>query len=411
MMNQNDIGFQPTDILVPRQLDMKKWSVVACDQYTSQPEYWERVRAFVGDAPSTLRLMLPEIDLGSRADPAAINACMAEYLEGEVFRCLPESLIYVKRTLSNGKVRQGLIGALDLECYDYHKGAQSLCRATEGTVEDRLPPRIRIREGAVLEMPHIMLLINDPAFTVIEALESIHHEFQKIYDFSLMENGGHLHGYAIKKDQSASILKALASLAGAHETPLLYAVGDGNHSLATAKACYERLKEKIGAAARSHPARYCLVELVNLHSPALEFEPIHRVVFHADSNRLMAALKKAGLEEGGAYPQQIQVVQNGVHIPCSFRRESAKVAVGTLQNALDAYLAEEAGDIDYIHGADVVDALCKEENAIGFILPEMAKEELFPTVVADGALPRKTFSMGRAQDKRFYLECRRIQAE
>lgn len=409
-MNVNDIGFRPTDILAPKQVDLKKWSVVACDQYTSQPEYWARVRAFVGDAPSTLHLMLPEAEL-EQGDPAQINACMRRYLDQGVFRTFSDSLIYVNRTLSDGKVRQGLIGALDLECYDYHKGASSLCRATEGTVEERLPPRIKIREGAVLEMPHIMVLIDDPAFTVIEALQPKRCEFQKIYDFDLMEDGGHLRGYAIKTAQCKPILNALAALTGNEPHPMLYAMGDGNHSLATAKACYEQLKTQLGDAAKQHPARYCLVELTNLHSPALEFEPIHRVVFDADPDDLLRFLKAQGFEEGDAHPQRLTLVRNGVHTHYSFRKESAKLTVGTLQNALDEYLRSAPGRVDYIHGAEVVGSLCETKDTLGFIVPGIEKSDLFPTVIADGALPRKTFSMGHAQDKRFYLECRRITAE
>ncbi len=406
-MNLQKIGFKPADILIPRHLDKKKWSVVACDQYTSQPEYWERVRKFVGDAPSALKIMLPEVDL-DRADPAEINRTMNEYLKNNIFRTLENALIYVKRTLADGKIRQGLIGVMDLECYDYHKGSKSLCRATEGTVEERLPPRIRIREGASIEMPHIMVLIDDPAYTVIEALDEIRHEFTKIYDFDLMEESGHLSGYAIQDDQTAPILNALAALVGEEENPLLYAMGDGNHSLATAKACYEKIKEQLGEAAAEHPARYCLVELVNIHSPALEFDPIHRIMTNVDPSHLLNALKSAGLQEGSNHPQKIEVVLNGKHLPYSFAKETAKLAVGTLQNALDAYLAENEGEIDYIHGIDVVEKLSMAEHSIGFILPDMGKEELFPTVIADGALPRKTFSMGHAHDKRFYYECRRI---
>ncbi len=406
-MNMNEIGFQPTDILIPRHVDKKKWSVVACDQYTSQPEYWDRVRKFIGDAPSAIKIMLPEVDL-DHADPEEINRTMDQYLEGNIFRTLPNSLVYCKRTQADGKVRQGLIGAMDLECYDYHKGAKSLCRATEGTVEERLPPRIRIRQNASIEMPHIMVLIDDPDFTVIEALDAKRHEFNKVYDFELMENGGHLSGYAISQEQTAPILQSLANLAGEEESPLLYAMGDGNHSLATAKACYEKIKEELGDDALNHPARYCLVELVNIHSPALEFEPIHRILTHLNPEHLMNALKAVGLEEGTAHPQKIEVVLQGVHTTWSFAKETAKLAVGTLQNALDDYLSKNEAEIDYIHGTDIVDQLSMQANTIGFILPEMGKEELFPTVEADGALPRKTFSMGHAHDKRFYYECRKI---
>ena len=400
-------GFGPTDLLVPQTLDMKKWSVVACDQYTSQPEYWERVRSFIGGEPSTLHLMLPEVDLGN-AQPEPIYGRMEEYLSQNIFRTLPSSMIYVKRTLHDGTVRQGLIGALDLECYDYHKGATTLCRATEGTVEERLPPRIRIREKAPIEMPHIMVLIDDPAYTVIEALEQSQAAFPKLYDFELMEKGGHIQGFIIDEKKAAPILEAIGNLAGEAESPLLFAVGDGNHSLATAKVCYENLKKELGEQALNHPARYCLIELTNLHSPALQFEPIHRVVAHTDTDKLMAFLEEKGLKEGDAFDQKIVVVKKGERKIYSFATESSKLAVGSLQNALDAYLSKEEGEIDYIHGDDVVEALTGAEGAIGFILPDVSKNDLFPTVVKDGALPRKTFSMGHAHDKRFHLECRRI---
>ena len=405
MTNWSNISFYPADILIPDGVDMRKWSVVACDQYTSQPEYWEDVRRLVGDAPSSLKLMLPEAEL-EHADPSTVRKTMCHYLKNNTFRTLSNSFVYLQRTQSNGKVRQGLIGALDLECYDYHKGSVSLCRATEGTVEERLPPRIRVRQGATLEMPHIMILIDDPQFTVIEPLQN--KTLQKIYDFDLMKDSGHLTGYSISQEQATAVYSALSTLKGTNSSSLLYAVGDGNHSLATAKACFEQLKAELGDKALNHPARYCLVELVNIHSPALEFEPIHRVVFDTDLEKLMNALKKAGLSAGDAGQQRIEIVQNGIHFTCSFLKPTAALPVGTLQNALDQYLAENEGKIDYIHGTEVVDRLTKQEGAIGFILPGMKKSELFPTVITDGALPRKTFSMGHAQDKRFYLECRRI---
>ncbi len=407
MNNYKNIGFIPADILIPSNVDMNKWSVVACDQYTSQPEYWQRVREYVGDAPSTLKLILPEAEL-ENADPAAVNKTMVDYMSNDLFRTLPSSMVYLHRTQEDGNVRQGLIGALDLECYDYHKGSQTLCRATEGTVEDRLPPRIRVRKDAPMELPHIMVLIDDPAFTVIEALEEKVSDANCIYDFDLMERGGHLKGYQIQNEDCDEILKNLAALTGKETHPLLFAVGDGNHSLATAKACYEKLKETIGEKALSHPARYCLVELVNLHSPALQFEPIHRIVTKIDPNALLDALNEYGLEKGDANSQTIEIVCKGVHTVYSFTKESSKLAVGSLQHALDKIVPAMNGEIDYIHGEDVVDHLSMNEDSLGFILPNMEKNDLFPTVVADGALPRKTFSMGHAHDKRFYLECRRI---
>ena len=403
----SDIGFFPADILFP-QSDLSKWSVVACDQYTSQPEYWAEVRKLVGNAPSALNIILPEAELDND-DPEPINRKMDEYLQNGLFKVLPDTLIYLTRTQADGKERRGLVGMLDLECYDYHKTAKTLCRATEGTVEERLPPRIRIREGAKIEMPHIMVLINDPNMTVIEALEANKEQYTPLYDFELMQNGGHLTGYALQGAQCEAPLNALRSLKGNDPEPLLFAMGDGNHSLATAKACYERIKQEMGDKALEHPARYCLIELVNLHSPALEFEAIHRVVFNTDTEKLMAALKERGLEKGNAHPQQIEVIYNGERSVYSFAVESSNLAVGSLQNALDELLPQCGGTVDYIHGIDVVENLTKADNSIGFLLPDIDKKDLFPTVIADGALPRKTFSMGHAHDKRFYLECRRIE--
>lgn len=410
MIDYKNIGFIPADILIPNTAEMTKWSVVACDQYTSQPDYWQRVRKFVGNAPSALQLILPEAELET-ADPAAVHTAMADYMQKDLFYTLSNSMVYLHRTLDDGMIRQGLIGALDLECYDYHKGSQTLCRATEGTVEDRLPPRIRVRKAAPMELPHIMVLIDDPAFSVIESLEKRVNESNCIYDFDLMERGGHLKGYQIQGDTCNEILKNLAALTGKEDHPLLFAMGDGNHSLATAKACYEQLKETLGDAALDHPARYCLVELVNLHSPAMQFEPIHRIATNIDPDQLLTALEQAGLEKGATNEQQIEVVRQGVHTTYSFAKETSKLAVGSLQNALDELIPAMKGEIDYIHGEDVVDTLSMNPNSLGFILPNMAKEELFPTVIADGALPRKTFSMGHAHDKRFYLECRRITKE
>jgi uncharacterized protein (DUF1015 family) len=410
MIDYKNIGFYPGNILLPQTEDMNKWSVVACDQYTSQPEYWARVREYTGAAPSTLNLILPEAEL-ENADPGAVHAKMQEYMQNGLFKEYQNAMIYLHRTQNDGKIRQGLIGVLDLECYDYHKGSQTLCRATEGTVEDRLPPRIRVRKAAPMESPHIMVLIDDPQGTVIEDLRGKTGQLQEVYNFDLMEKGGHLQGWLIQGDECENRMRALSALAGDAENPLLYAMGDGNHSLATAKACYEQLKEAIGEKAMAHPARYCLVELVNLHSEALEFEPIHRIVAETDPDKLMVALREAGLEEGDNHAQKIEVVRNGIHTPYSFAKESSKLAVGSLQNALDRLVPQIGGSIDYIHGEDVVDELSQKEGSIGFILPNMEKEDLFPTVVTDGALPRKTFSMGHAHDKRFYLECRRIVEE
>lgn len=417
------IGFLPADILLPQGCDMTKWSVVACDQYTSEPEYWENVRQFVGSSPSTLHLMLPEAELNKddvkqRID--AINKNMDRYLDEGVFREIKDSFVLVERTLNGGEVRTGLVGAVDLENYDYNKGASSLIRATEGTVLERIPPRVRVREGASLELPHVMLLIDDPEHTVIEPLAAKKRNFETLYDFDLMCDSGHIKGYRVSGSALDGIVDALERLSspevfnkkyGVENRPvLLYAVGDGNHSLATAKACWERVKKTLPKGQTEHPARYALVELVNIHDASLKFEPIHRVVFNVDPKKLIDAFLRfypsAKLGEGEG--QRIEYVSAAGRGVLTVEKPDSGLAVGTLQNFLDDYLKKNGGSVDYIHGKDVVETLGKKPGNIGFLLPSMGKSELFKTVITDGVLPRKTFSMGRACDKRFYLECRKI---
>lgn len=417
------IGFLPADILLPQGCDMTKWSVVACDQYTSEPEYWENVRQFVGSSPSTLHLMLPEAELNKddvkqRID--AINKNMDRYLDEGVFWEIKDSFVLVERTLNGGEVRTGLVGAVDLENYDYNKGASSLIRATEGTVLERIPPRVRVREGASLELPHVMLLIDDPEHTVIEPLAAKKRNFETLYDFDLMCDSGHIKGYRVSGSALDGIVDALERLSspevfnkkyGVENRPvLLYAVGDGNHSLATAKACWERVKKTLPKGQTEHPARYALVELVNIHDASLKFEPIHRVVFNVDPKKLIDAFLRfypsAKLGEGEG--QRIEYVSAAGRGVLTVEKPDSGLAVGTLQNFLDDYLKKNGGSVDYIHGKDVVETLGKKPGNIGFLLPSMGKSELFKTVITDGVLPRKTFSMGRACDKRFYLECRKI---
>ena len=412
------LGFGPGEILIPQpDADWPRWSVVACDQYTSQPDYWARVEARVGPVPSALRLILPESHL-AEPDAAerveAIHAAMEDYLSRGVLRDLGPSLIYVERTLAAGKTRRGLVGQIDLERYDFRPGADSLIRATEGTVLERIPPRVKVRQGAALELPHVMLLVDDPERGVIEPLAAQTGEMEPLYDFELMEAGGRLRGWRLSESQVAQVGRALSALArpeafqARYHAPgkptLLFAVGDGNHSLATAKTCYER--------DRANPrARYALVELVNLHDPALEFEPIHRVLFGVEPREVLEDLTAAfpGAYEGRGEGHVLEYVsaqgQGAVTVP----QPASQLAVGTLQGFLDGWLAAHPGArIDYIHGADVTRALAREPGNLGFLLPAMGKGELFPTVIFDGVLPRKTFSMGEAREKRFYLEARRI---
>ena len=425
-MNQDKLPFLPADILLPRDCAYSKWSVVACDQYTSQPEYWQRVEERVGSAPSTLRLILPESCLDGpsvETDIMEVNNTMTRYLREERFCTLPASLIYVERRLDNLRLRRGLVGMVDLEQYDYEPGAEAQVRATEGTVMARIPPRVAVRKNAPLELPHVMLLADDPGRTVIEPLSGQTAEMRPLYDFDLMERGGHIRGWELTPEQWGQTARALAALAdpdafnARYRTSglpvMLFAVGDGNHSLATAKECYERQKKLCPPEQwDSLPARYALVELNNLHDDSLEFEPIHRVVFGADPEELLDAL--AAFYPGSSRTDRpeghrLAWVARGQEGTVSVPQPSAQLPVGTLQHFLDEYLLSHPGArVDYIHGEDVVRSLAAQPDTVGFLLPAMGKEELFPTVIHDGVLPRKTFSMGEAHDKRFYLEARRI---
>lgn len=401
-------AFKSADILLPKCEDMSKWSVVACDQYTSEPKYWERVENFVGDAPSTIRLTLPEIYLeqeGVAERIENINKSIDEYLAGGVFTEHKNAMIYLERTQHDSRCRKGLVGAIDLEEYDYHVGSKSAVRATEATVAERIPPRLKIRENAKIELPHIMILIDDPECTVIEPLAN--EALEKVYDFELMENGGHAKGYLVGEEQFERIDKALSALSDKCE--MLYAMGDGNHSLATAKEHYEKLKrENPDRDMSNHPARYALCEIVNLHSEALEFEAIHRIVTEVDTKALLSDMKNTlGLSEEPS-EQGLWVHNNGEKTRMYIHKPTSKLTVGSLQMYLDKYIKAHGAKIDYIHGEDVLSELAKNDNAIGFELEAMKKEELFPAVVADGALPRKTFSMGHAYDKRYYLEAKKI---
>ncbi len=422
-MNKQEFAFSAADILLPDfdRIDGTRWAIIACDQFTSEGAYWESVAKKVGDAPSALSMILPEYYLAETATRVPyINASMEKNLR-EHLQSHPDAMIYLERTQSDGAIRRGIIGAVDLEAYDYQKGSTSLIRATEGTVLERIPPRVAIRRDAPLELPHIMLLIDDPHRTVIEPLSDTCTENSPIYDFDLMEDGGHVRGFLLDIKDQARILEALAALItptamneryhDASLAPLLFAVGDGNHSLATAKACYEELKEHIGAeAAYKHPARYALAEVVNLHEEALGFEPIYRVVFGCKVQDLLQELRiYLQALHGNAAPQALRFVtateEGTLEIPTPVQQ----LTVGTLQAFLDAYKETHPEiEIDYIHGEDSLRSLTRREDAIGFLFDGMRKDELFRSVMYDGALPRKTFSMGHARDKRYYLESRKI---
>lgn len=395
---QNKGYFTPADILLPKE-GFEQFAVIACDQHTSEPAYWQETEKIVGDTPSALRLILPEAWLGE--DDAAriekINQTMEQYTKDGVFSELKDTFVYVERTQQDGTVRHGIVGKIDLNAYDYHKGTDAAVRATEETVLERIPPRVAIREGASLELPHVMLLIDDPDFTVIEPLTAGKEEMQTLYDFDLMQKGGHITGRKVSEGMAERVMTALEELEE-KGNGLVFCVGDGNHSLASAKESYLKTGKPL--------AQYALVEVVNIHDEALQFEPIYRVLFGVDAKALLEEFVTTCGEDNGASAQRFEVII-GEETQTVSVRATSKLAVGTLQTFLDDYLKRHSeAKIDYIHGEDTVKELCKQENTIGFLFEGMTKEELFPAVDGDGSLPRKTFSMGHADDKRFYLEAR-----
>ncbi len=443
-MDLAKLALQVPTILLPKaDVDPSCWAVIACDQYTSEPEYWQAVDRLVADQPSTLRLIFPEVyleDAGVDARIADINTSMDQYLDDGVLVAQEQGFILVDRKTSHAPSRKGLVVALDLEAYDYRPGTKTMIRATEGTIVDRLPPRIRVRENAAVELPHIMVLIDDPEQTVIEPLFEA--DLESAYNFELMQESGHLKGWKVTQqhllEQVGSALERLAEKERFQkryevddDEVMLYAMGDGNHSFATAKAIWERLKTDAAdpADVMGHPARYALVELVNVHDPGLEFEAIHRVIFDVDTKDLLnkasdyygkagtpcqvewhddlAAANAAASAAGAAHT--VPFVAAGRYGLLKIDEPKLTLEVATLQNFLDEYLINRsAARIDYIHGDDAVTKLGNQQGNLGFYLPSISKHDLFRTIVRDGALPRKTFSMGEADEKRFYLEARRI---
>jgi len=433
----SNLGVHIPKIMLPDlKIDFSSWAVVACDQYTSEREYWKKVEDITSEKPSTLNIIYPEVyleDGDSEKRITNINENMKKYIDEKVINELGNCFVLVDRKTSHSESRKGLMIALDLECYDYTKGSSALIRATEGTVIDRLPPRIKIRQNAFIELPHIMVLIDDPDKTVIEPLFKKSADLEKLYDFDLMMDGGHIKGYKVSAESDISaIASSLSQLAqkntfckkyniGCDNDILLFAVGDGNHSLASAKGHWENVKAGLSIEEQqNHPARYALVELVNVHDDGLVFEPIHRVLFNVNADDLLT-------DFAAFYGNAICVDEcacNGMShsIAHQFRYITASgegkitidnpvnnLEVGTLQVFLDIYIKTHPEvKIDYIHGEDVVAKLGSQPGNMGIYLASMNKTDLFKTVILDGALPRKTFSMGEAEEKRFYLECRKI---
>ncbi len=425
-------GLHIPEMMLPKEgTDYFKWAVVACDQYTSEPEYWDKVEEIVGDAPSALRLMLPELYLDGpdEADRIkAVRAAMDKYLADGTLRKMEPGCMLIKRT-AEGRTRMGLVIATDLEAYDFNKGSKSLTRATEGTVVERIPPRLRIRGDAPIEMPHIIILIDDPGKTVIEPL--VNQPRDVIYDTDLMMEGGHITGSFIKEENLKGMQEALSALFDEAEKKygdgnvIFQAMGDGNHSLATAKTAWENIKKTLTPEEiETHPARYALCEIENIHDEGIVFEPIHRVIFAKEGqsgmdlvNKTVALLDEANgkaylADADAAVPEgafEIPYITGAQRGKIIIEEPANKLEVGALQHVLDIMVKENKEcDIDYIHGTDAVEKLSARDGNAGFMLPAMDKFMLFPAVAADGALPRKTFSMGEANEKRYYIETRYI---
>lgn len=436
-MKKDRFIVQAPEICLPNaSIDLSKWAVIACDQYTSNEAYWNRVKETVGDAPSTLHLICPECYLGKIDETeraASIQSTMDDYLANGGFTC-HRGFILVERQLTHA-TRYGLMAAIDLEAYDYHCTSTSWIRATEGTVAERIPPRMKIREGAMLELPHVLVLMDDREKLLIEKLVAMKDSLPVLYDFELMENSGHLRGYSLADAEiEAFILDTIASMQSdetlekkygplTERKRILFAIGDGNHSLATAKEVWEKHKAEWGP---DHPARYALVELENLHDDAQEFEPIHRIVLDkrasllsAFENAFGADLAVESFESASALFADIDRTENGVQsfgliedgtfTRVTFLKPRSALCVGSVQQFLDALKAEGGfGDIDYLHGTEELIELSGDAKNAGIYLPPVQKSGFFEGIISDGALPRKTFSMGEAQEKRFYLEARRI---
>lgn len=395
--------FTPADILLPRVDDMTKWSCIACDQFTAEPEYWREAERIVGSEPSTLRLMLPEAWLGVRdsaAETRKIYAAMKDYVNRGIFRTVEQSFIYVERTLPSGAVRRGLVGKLDLECYDWAPGSATPVRATEGTVESRLPARVEVRRGATLEMPHIMVFIDDPENAVIPSAAG----GEVLYDFELMLGGGHIRGSRVTGEAAERLTAALE----APEGSVRFSMGDGNHSLAAAKRCWEQIKRNLPESElETHPARYALAEIVNIHDEAVTFEPIHRV--------LLETVPRGFIEEAAARLPR----GKGQAVTLLAGRREMEIETGMPLGALAALVdellgdwrREHGGEPDYIHGDEEARALGGKPSSVGVLLPRLEKAELFPYITEHGPYPKKSFSIGHARDKRYYLECRAIVPE
>lgn len=401
---------KPFDILVPAVAEPEKFAVVSCDQFTSQRDYWEKLDEFVGDAPSALRLIFPEVYLedGDYEDRIKnINAAMYDYLDKGVFNTLKDSYILVRRQTAYGYTRLGIVAPVDLEDYSYEYPTEAVIRSTEGVVANRIPPRLKIRKDAPVELPHVMLLLDDRDKTVIEPFYKKRDTLEKLYDFELNMNGGHLTGWRIDAAEFDAVLDSyVESIKGLYgkESTLVFAVGDGNHSLATARAYWKDVKKTLTPEQReNHPARYALVEIENLHCDGIVFEPIHRFVFGVDDSDFVLHMSTALKGKG-----RLNMFTTNMNYSVAVSDNSVQ-AIADIQAAIDAYISSHPdASVDYIHGLENLHAVADTSDGVAVEMPCIAKEELFGYVVEHGNLCRKAFSMGEAEEKRYYFEAKRI---
>lgn len=428
-MNKNAC-FSPAHILLPAEnIPLEQWGCVACDQFTSDSAYWEKAAQAAAGGPSALNLILPEVYLEENDVPARIakiHETMDNYRRSVLTRAV-DGFVYVERTEQSGRVRQGLVGKIDLEAYSYARGDRRAIRPSEKTVEERIPPRVAVRRGASLETPHVMMLADDPGCTLIEPIGAQKDRLRKVYEGELMLGGGHIAGWAVEDPALLEQIENAVLALGSQEAfdakypqvkggkPLTLAVGDGNHSLASAKAYWEELKLTLTPEQREHhPARYCLAEVCNVHSDAIEIEPIHRVLFNVDCGAVLLALitwsdsNMAGICFGNAKQQPFQLAGPHITNVLSFEDPVAPLTVGTIDEFIEHFLARhKEARVDYVHDEPAVRALTRQ-GGVAFLLPPFEKSDLFKGIVMGGVLPRKTFSMGHAEEKRYYIECRKI---
>ncbi|MDD6957489.1 MAG: DUF1015 domain-containing protein [Sphaerochaetaceae bacterium] len=426
------IGCTIPNILLPNEgIDLSSWAVIACDQFTSQREYWKKAGDICYGKDSTLHMIFPEVyleDDNKEERIGWINNTMNYYKNKGVFKEYRDTLVLVKRTTASGTVRYGLMLALDLDAYSWEKGAKTLIRATEGTILSRIPPRVAIRKNAILELPHILVLISDKKKSVIEPLVKKTESLKKLYQTSLMLGGGEIEGWAVDDPELLnSVADALCALKEGldKKNPLLFAMGDGNHSFATAKQCWEDIKGTLSEEERkNHPARYCLVEIENVFDKGIEFEAIHRAFFNvslADFDKEIAkTCKKVNVESVKnlkavkAFLKKKQethsfaLCSGGKYFIYTLDGAKSSIPAGSIQRVIEALAKKSKGSVDYIHGYEETDKLGNAEGNIGIFLPAISKDTFFDSIVKDGALPRKTFSMGEAEEKRYYMEGRYI---